>query len=404
MKEPEAATNSPKPLSRPINILQITKFIQGIGGMETRLLEFLKQRIPGFNFFVFALEPIPAFWRRQLDQLKIPYAYSPLKYSTAELVRFAREYRIDLSHLHHPWPEAVFELKKAGVPIIIVHDHYGIWGPPSKIRKYLEYRELTDGVITVSEAGRKLFLKRLNFDPAKVVTIHNGVDFKNLKADNPIKRPAEDLVVTSICRLEPVKGVDSLIKAVPVVRRKIKNVRFWIVGGGGQYRALMKLAQDLGVAKLIKFWGERRDIGNFLAVTDIFVLPSFREPFSGALIEAAYWAKPAIAANIDGNAEIISHNETGLLINPSIPVKSKYRKFAHFVVNGETKRLQKPKTIDPVQLGKAVIRLLKAPELRRLMGEAARGRALKLFGIERYSADLIAYYQTLLKAKGIIPS
>lgn len=403
MKKPVAATDSQNALSRPINILHITKFIQGIGGMENRLLEFLKQRIPGFNFFVFALEPIPAFWRRQLDELKITYGQSLMKYSTAELVRFAREYRIDLSHLHHLWPEAVFELKKAGVPIIIAHDHYGIWGPPSKIRKYLEYRELIDGVITVSDASRQLFIKRLNFDPAKVVTIYNGVDFKNLKADNPIKRPPKKLVVTSICRLEPVKGIDSLIKAVPVVRQKIKNVRFWIVGNGGQYRALIKLAQDLGVAKLIKFWGERQDIGNFLAATDLFVLPSFREPFSGALIEAAYWGKPAIAANIDGNAEIISQNKTGLLINPSIPVKSKYRKFAYFVVNGETKRLQKPKTIDPVQLGKAIIRLLKEPELRLLMGETARKRALKLFSVEGYSANLIAYYQTHLRAKGIIP-
>lgn len=403
MKNSLAATDPKNALTRSINILHITKFIQGIGGMENRLLEFLKQRIAGFNFYLFALEPIPAFWRRQLDELKIPYGQSLVKYSTSELVRFAREYRIDLSHLHHLWPEAVFELKKAGVPIIIEHDHYGIWGPPSKIRGYQKYQELVDGVITVSDAGRQLFIKRLNFDPAKIVTIYNGVDFKNLKADNPMKRPSKGLVVTSICRLEPVKGIDSLIKAVPVVRQEIKNVRFWIVGNGCQYRTLMKLAKDLGVAKLIKFWGERKDTGNFLAATDLFVLPSFREPFSGSLIEAAYWGKPAIAANIDGNAEIISQRKTGLLINPSIPIKSKYRKFAYLVVNGETKRLQKPKTIDPVQLGKAIIRLLKEPELRLLMGETARERAHKLFSIEQYSTNLIAYYKTHLKAKGIIP-
>jgi glycosyltransferase involved in cell wall biosynthesis len=393
LKEPLSATNPQNTLSRPINVLHITKFIQGIGGMENRLLEFLKQRIAGFNFYVFASEPIPALWSRQLDELKIPYGQSQLKYSTSVLVRFAREYRIDLSHLHHIWPEAVFELKKAGVPIIIAHDHYGIWGPPSKIRKYLEYRELVDGVITVSDAGRQLFIKRLNFDPAKVVTIYNGVDFKNLKADNPIKRPPKKLVVTSICRLEPVKGIDSLVKAVPVVRQKIKNVRFWIVGNGGQYRALKKLAVEIGVARFIKFWGQQEDVGNFLAASDLFILPSFREPFSGALIEAAYWGIPAIAANIDGNSEIISQGETGILINPSIPIKSKLSKFAYLVVNGETKRLQKPKTIDPNQLGKTIIQLLGDSKGRRLMGETAKERVRKLFGVEQFTHNLISYYQ-----------
>lgn len=397
-------TNSQNALSRSINILHITKFIQGIGGMEIRLLEFLKQRTFGFTFYVFSLEPIPAFWRRQLEALKIPFGQSLKKFSTAELVRFTLKYRIDLSHLHHIWPQAVFELKRIGVPIIIEHDHYGIWGPPSKIQKYLEYRELVDGVISVSHAGRRLFLKRLNYDPAKVETIYNGVNFESLKTDAPVERPSKKFVVTSICRLEPVKGIESLIKAVPLVREKIKNVRFWIVGNGEQYRALKKLAKDLEVSKLIEFWGERTDVANFLASTDLFVLPSIREPFSGALIEAAYWKIPAIAANIDGNAEIISPGETGILINPSRPIKAKLRKFAYFVVNGESKRLQNPMAIDGFRLAKAITRLLEEPERRRLMGEKAKERVLNLFSAEQYSNNLISYYQKHLKAKGIIKS
>lgn len=393
-----------KAVSGPINILQITKFIQGIGGMETRLLEFLNRPVPGFAFHVFSLEPIPPYWRRKLEELKIPFGHSKTKYSTPELVRFALKRRIDLAHLHHIWPQAVFQLKKSGVPVIIEHDHYGIWGPPSQIRKYLEYRELVDGVITVSEAGRQLFLKRLNYDPAKIFTLYNGIDFKAPKADSPVESHPNTLVVTTISRLEPVKGIDSLIKAAPVVRRKLNNVRFWIVGNGRQNQVLKQLASDLGVAKLIKFWGEREDVDSILAATDLFVLPSFREPFSGALIEAACRAKPAIAANIDGNAEIICQGETGLLINPSIPVKSKLRKFAYLVVNGETKRLQKPKAIDPVQLGAAIVLLLKEPERRRLMGEKAKERALKLFSVEQYSNNLSSYYQKLLKTKGIVPN
>lgn len=403
MKDPETVIDSTtNSLPRPVTVLQITKFIQGIGGMESRLIEFLKQPIPGFSFYVYSLEPMPSFWRQKLDELKISWGESRTKDSIAELISFALRRRIDLAHLHHLWPQAVFELKKTGVPIIIEHDHYGIWGPSSKIRGYLEYRELVDGVITVSNAGRRLFLERLDYDPAKVITIHNGVDFNSLNADNPVERRTNELIVTAISRLEPVKGIESLIKAIPVVRKKIRNVRFWIVGDGRQRSALKRLGADLGVSKLIQFWGEREDVGNFLAASDLFVLPSFREPFSGALIEAAYCGKPAIAANIDGNSEIIIQGETGILINPSIPVKSKLRKFAYLVVNGETKQLQKPKTIDPIQLGKAIIQLLGDSKRRRLMGKTAKERVLNSFSVEQFSNNLISYYQKLLKAKGII--
>lgn len=391
-----------KPL-RSIHVLQITRFIKGIGGMENRLVEFLKQPVPGFVFYVFSLEPIPDFWRQKLTELKIPFGQSETKYSTPELVRFALQSRIDLAHLHHIWPQAVFELKKAGVPIVIEHDHYAIWGAPSQIHKYLEYRELVDGVITVSEAGRQLFLKRLNYDPTKITTIHNGVDFKSLSATLPVTRPKSMKVVTAISRLDPEKGIKSLIKAIPFVIQKQKNVQFWIVGNGCQSRSLRELASKLKLKNYVRFWGERQDIGNFLVSTDLFVLPSFREPFSGALIEASYWAKPAIAANIDGNMEIISHRKTGILINPSIPVKSEYYSLAYRVVGGKAKQIQKPMTIDPTDLGKAILSLLKHPERRRLMGQKARERAIKLFSIEHYSNKIIAYYHRLLKEKGIIP-
>lgn len=405
MKNPVTINNVEikKPL-RSINVLHITRFVQGIGGMENRLIEFLKQPVPGFTLYVFALEPIPFFWRQKLTELVIPFSQSTTKYSTPDLVRFALQSRIDLAHLHHIWPQAVLELKKAGIPIIIEHDHYAIWGPPSQIQKYHENQELVDGVITVSEAGRQLFLKRLNYDPDKVTAIHNGVDFTTLTATAPVSRPKDKKVVTAICRLDPEKGMESLIKAIPFVIQKRKKVQFWIIGHGSQASLLRNLADKLKVKSFVKFWGEREDVANFLVSTDLFVLPSFREPFSGALIEAAYWGKPAIAANIDGNMEIIKPDETGILIDPSIPINSKHKSLAYLVVKGKEKQLQQPMTIDPIDLGKAILQLLKQPRRRRMMGQKARERAIRYFSIVQYSHNLITYYRKFLKEKGIIPN
>lgn len=389
---------------RPFNVLHITRFIQGIGGMENRLIEFLAKPMPGFSFFVFSLEPIPPFWRQKLEELHIPFDQAGTKYSTSELIQFALHNRVDLVQLHHIWPQAAVELKKAGIPILIAHDHYAIRGKPSQVQKYQEYQDLIDGVITVSEAGRQLFLQRLNFDPAKVTTIHNGVDFKRFKAAAPVPRPKGKKVVTAICRLDPEKGVDSLIKSIPVVLCQRRDIQFWIVGSGCLAEKLKKLATRLKVTRFIKFWGEQEDIGGFLASTDIYILPSFREPFSGALIEAAYFGKPAIAANIDGNAEIIISGKTGLLVDPSVPIKSHYQRLAYLVVNGRTKQLQQPMAIHPEDLGHAILNMLEHPGRCQRMGKKAQQRATKLFSLETYVQNIRAYYLKLLRKKGMIPS
>lgn len=375
-----------------IKVLHITPFGK-MGGVQNRLIDFFAKTVPKFQFYVFSPAPIPKLWQQRLTEVNIPfYQAADQKTALPDLIRYVHEKGIVIAHFHRPWPEAKKQLKNR-VKVIIEHDHGIIWGSPYKIKKYLKNKDAVDGVITVSDASRILFKKRLNYEAAKLTTIHNGVNFRHLKANNPVPKNGKKIIST-ICRLKSLKGVATLIKAIPIVLSKRKDVEFWIIGAGNARSDLEKLGLSLGVSDYIKFWGIQKSVANFLVSTDVFILPSIREPFGGVLIEAGYFAKPVIAANVDGNAEIVIDKKTGILINPTL----RYQK-SYVSIDGNSKRLRKPASMDPNILGAILIDLLQQPKKCKALGEKARNRVIKLFNIERYRQNIIKYYLKVLKAK-----
>ena len=106
--------------------------------------------------------------------------------------------------------------------------------------------------------------------------------------------------------------------------------------------------------------------------------------------------KPCIASNIDGIPEIIIDGETGILINPVVPVIPD-RHLPLSVLNGQTKNLQKPLSIAPEDLGESILKLLNNPELCVSMGEKAYQRVVKLFNYKTYRNKLIRIYRDALK-------
>lgn len=392
-----------------ICVLHIADFFE-IGGIESRLIDFWSEPMPGFRFGLFSPRPIPPYWQRKLQELKIPFGYGKgQKNWESELCRFALQLKTDIAHFHQLWPKAKIGLHQAGIRVILEHDHGTVWGcTPDQIKSYRGAREIVDGVIAVSDANRELLMQRLGYPAHKVTTIHNGVNFKRLKVTEDLPRPHHKKVIVTVCRLVALKGVDSLLQSIPRVVKAYPEVEFWIVGEGGLEQELKQLASQSGIEPYVRFWGKQREVANFLAAADIFVLPSIREPFGGVLIEAGYFAKPAIAANIDGNPEIVVSGKTGQLIDPTLPVETreyphsqKSYRMPYFVVNGTTKQLQKPSRLDPACLGNAILKLLNQPETCKALGQKAHQRVVKRFDIQRYCTELIAYYLKKAAEKGI---
>ena len=128
-------------------------------------------------------------------------------------------------------------------------------------------------------------------------------------------------VLTTLARLEPRKGVDCVLRALPALREKHPSVVYLIAGAGADLARLQSLAGQLGVADRALFLGEVVDISKKAALltrTDVYAMPSRRvgasvEGFGIAYVEAAWYGAPSLAGNDGGSADAVVHEQTGLI-------------------------------------------------------------------------------------------
>jgi glycosyltransferase involved in cell wall biosynthesis len=162
-----------------------------------------------------------------------------------------------------------------------------------------------------------------------------------------------DLVVGLVGRLEPGKGHDRLMRAIALVRSRGIPVRGLLVGGDAwglspRYaRELTALRSELGIAKHVELAGQVGDVWPHLLAMDVVISASERESFGIAVIEAMAAGRPVVAPQgAAGPAEIVVHEETGLLVREA----------------------------SAEALAGAIERLARDPLLRRRLGRAARLR------------------------------
>lgn len=183
---------------------------------------------------------------------------------------------------------------------------------------------LADNIITVSSSIASR-IKKMNFvSRNKVKVIYNPV---NIEKIHKLRQGAGREVllreglpcVGTVTRLSPEKGTHFLLHGFKELLDKVES-RLVIVGGGPEKGKLEKLAAELGLAEKVVFTGWVEDPFKYLAVMDVFVLPSSWEGFPNVILEAMACGVPVIAADSAGGIrEAIQHGVNGLLIKPGSP-------------------------------------------------------------------------------------
>lgn len=150
-----------------------------------------------------------------------------------------------------------------------------------------------------------------------VVLIPNGIDLKAIQEACAFhtKVPGRILFVG---RLEPMKGVDTLLRAVSDKRLAMSHWTLHIVGSGSEEASLKTLAQELGIADRVVFTGRLvgRSVFDEYAQAEIFCGLSRSEALGNVFLEAQAAGCAVIASNIGGIPDIVKNNETGILIPP----------------------------------------------------------------------------------------
>ena len=154
----------------------------------------------------------------------------------------------------------------------------------------------------------------------------NGVDtefFKNTKTldekeliRDKFKIDKKDFVITFVGRIVKDKGINELIEAFVNLSKKYNNLKLLLVGDYEEHLNPIKNENKILIDSLdsIITVGFQNDIRDFLSITDLFVLPSYREGLPNSLIEAGSFGIPLLATNINGCNEIIDDGITGILV------------------------------------------------------------------------------------------
>ena len=247
-----------------------------------------------------------------------------------------------------------------------------------RARKHnLAYRLMAgvpDAVFAVSDQVRRHCIEIDRIDPARVQTIYNGLDLSDWDTTSRPAKPPGEFLVTTVGNIRRVKGHDLFIKAAAAIMPQFPNVSFSIAGDvldSVYFAELQSLVRDLGLADRFRFDGGVADLRRYLAVADIFVLPSRSEGFSNALIEAMAASLPVVATAVGGNAEAVQDGDTG------------------FVIPSE----------DPAALTEAIVRLLSDPALAKAMGSAGKNLATERFRTETMMRRVSGAYGNLLSRK-----
>ena len=268
-------------------------------------------------------------------------AYSPTADLRAlgELVRVFRRERFDLVHTHTPKAGLLgqWAAKLAGVPVR-VHTIHGLYLPADLTRLK---RRLFVGLerLTMSPSHRNLSQNpedvptaiRERISPAdRIELIGNGID---LSAFDPGGHPPErrratrarlgldarHVVVGTVARFVAEKGYRELLDAARVVARQVSDVRFLLIGPSQPEKADALhpgIIEEMGLSGTVSYLGHRDDVADLYAAMDLHALPSYREGFPRAPMEAAAMGIPSVVSDVRGCRQTVDHGVTGLIVPP----------------------------------------------------------------------------------------
>jgi glycosyltransferase involved in cell wall biosynthesis len=165
-----------------------------------------------------------------------------------------------------------------------------------------------DRVVTVSDLTRNIVVNKYHIDPAKVVTVHNAVDFSG-RENIRVERGVKDKVVTFLGRITFQKGPEYFIEAAAKVLKRTENVRFVMAGSGDMMNRCIRHVARLGISDRFHFTGFLRgaDVQKMFALSDVYIMPSVSEPFGISPLEAMRTNVPSVISKQSGAAEVLKY-------------------------------------------------------------------------------------------------
>lgn len=282
----------------------------------------------------------------------------------SRLKRAIRDFRPDIVHTWLPTANTLGRIAAslAGVKVRIASERAAdVW--KGSLRRWID-RRLAPGTMQIlcnANAIRQFLVERIGLHGDEITVIHNGLDIEafDRAADTgptaPLPERPPGLLLGTVARLEPQKGLTYLIQAMAELEDTLPDARLWIAGDGPERENLEQQIHESGLAGRVVLLGRRDDVPALMRRFDLFVLPSLWEGLPNVALEAMTAGRAVVATDVNGTPEAVADGETGLLV----PAQS------------------------PIALSKAIRDLADDAQRRARMGTAGRARVEEYFSMEQ---------------------
>lgn len=183
---------------------------------------------------------------------------------------------------------------------------------------------LADFVISNTEAGKEIVVKREKFPADRVYVIANGIDMPEAKREKPRlhelvgrnKLPGQPFVAGFIGFMIEQKGIPYLLEAAEEIARSHPEVVFILIGSGPLKGRMKQLSDEINLGGKVIFAGHRGRGSRYMSLFDVFVLPSLWEGMPNVVMEAMAHSVPVVATKVGGVPELVEHGKTGYIVEP----------------------------------------------------------------------------------------
>lgn len=319
----------------------------------------------------------------EVEMMSYPlFEHQPYDLALAtKMATVARSENLDLLHVHYAIPHSISAILaresikgKRYVPVITTLHGTDITLVGAD-RSYLPITryglQQSDGVTAVSKFLKKATIETFDFDEIEVIPNFISPDLYRREENSPICRnlsPNGEKLLVHVSNFRPVKRPLDCVEILAKVRAKGGDAHLIMVGDGPELSAVRHRAKQLEVLDQTIFVGKQARIADYLAVADVFLLPSQEESFGLAALEAQACEVPVVATRIGGIPEVVTDGETGFLSNI-----------------GDTEKMADD-----------ALKFVKDDEMRRAFGLRGRELAIRRYSSEKIIPQYIDFYEKIL--------
>ena len=256
------------------------------------------------------------------------FKYQPYELAlSSKIVEVVNTYNINLLHVHYAIPHAYAAymgkkmLEDQGLEIPMITTLHGtditLVGSHPFYKKAVQFSINHSEYVTAVSQSLKDDTERLFEITSDIKVIPNFIDLQKIKfRDVPCEKiqiaAENELIITHISNFRPLKRILDILKIFKIIKDGL-NVKLLMVGDGPEKERAIRYCKVNQLEKDVLFVGKSNEIDNILCFSDLFLLPSEKESFGLAALEAMAHGVPVVCSDIGGLPEVIENGISGFL-------------------------------------------------------------------------------------------